>query len=274
VVGRHADVCRILADPGYTVPEVDRSSPPGTLGWLRATASRFSNGPEHDRRRALAVEALRHVSPAGLRAAAFERARAELGKAGAEDREARLDDIPVSALAGALGAQGELVAIPAAVRAVAAGYLSDPTPDERCVADAAVQALIDRFGGEPDEGTASVIALLVQMAVPTATVVSRALEHAANVDGYGSIGALVAETLRFDSPARSTRRVGPNGVVLVLDLAAANRDGTVFRNPDRFEPDRAPGASLAFGHGLRACPGADHAVALACGVVEAALIDR
>jgi cytochrome P450 len=274
VVGRHAEVRRILADPDYTVPEVEGTGPPGTLSWLRATVCRFSNGPDHDRRRALAVDGLRHVSPAGLRATAYQRVRTALREAETERREALLLDVSVAVLAGALGARDEMPALPASVRAVAAGYLWDPTPDERRAADAGVQDLVDRFGGEPSERTANVIALLVQMAIPMATVISRALEHAAEVDDYGSIEALIAETLRFDSPVRATRRVDPTGEVLVLDLAAANRDGSVFGNPDRFQPDRPLDASLAFGGGPRACPGADQAVALACGVVEAALIDR
>jgi cytochrome P450 len=78
----------------------------------------------------------------------------------------------------------------------------------------------------------------------------------------------VEEVLRYDPtvqllPTRTTLSdvsVGdvtiPKGVLLTLALAAANRDPTCFRDPDRFDPDRKDNAHLGFGSGIHFCFGA------------------
>jgi cytochrome P450 len=43
--------------------------------------------------------------------------------------------------------------------------------------------------------------------------------------------------------------------VLLLGLAAANRDPRVFAAPDQFDPDRAEQDVLTFGFGVKFCPG-------------------
>ena len=48
----------------------------------------------------------------------------------------------------------------------------------------------------------------------------------------------------------------PAGGVVLLSVASANRDGTEFTEPDRFDITRPPGRQLAFGHGIHYCPGA------------------
>lgn len=82
------------------------------------------------------------------------------------------------------------------------------------------------------------------------------------------IPAAVDETLRFDPSVPVWRRVAtrpvtlagvelPRGARLFLWLAAANRDASVFPDPDRFDLHR-PNADhhLAFGRGLHYCLGA------------------
>lgn len=82
------------------------------------------------------------------------------------------------------------------------------------------------------------------------------------------IPAAVDETLRFDPSVPVWRRVTtrpvtlagvelPRGARLFLWLAAANRDASVFPDPDRFDLHR-PNADqhLAFGRGLHYCLGA------------------
>jgi cytochrome P450 len=61
------------------------------------------------------------------------------------------------------------------------------------------------------------------------------------------------------------------GDLVVLDIAAANRDPSVFTGPDHFDPDRAAIPHLTFGAGRHRCPGAAHALALAEGMAEVLL---
>jgi pentalenolactone synthase len=46
------------------------------------------------------------------------------------------------------------------------------------------------------------------------------------------------------------------GQMVLLSVAAANRDGRIFPDPDTFKADREPNAHLAFGYGSRYCVGA------------------
>ncbi len=85
--------------------------------------------------------------------------------------------------------------------------------------------------------------------------------------GRDSIPDVIEETLRYDSSVTAWRRIAkedcviggaavPAGAKLMLSLAAANRDPTVFAAPDSFDPSRAnSGAHLSFGKGLHYCLG-------------------
>lgn len=79
---------------------------------------------------------------------------------------------------------------------------------------------------------------------------------------------LLAELLRLDGPAQAVVRVATEpktlggqsiavGEVVVVDVAAANRDPDVFEDPDAFRLDRdgAP-PNLSFGFGAHRCVGA------------------
>ncbi|MFD1814618.1 cytochrome P450 [Rhodococcus gannanensis] len=84
----------------------------------------------------------------------------------------------------------------------------------------------------------------------------------------GLIRAFVEESLRFDSPtkvdfrlARTSTRIGdldvPAGTVVMLGLAAANRDPRKFEDPNEFRLDRRNAHDhVAFGRGLHTCAGA------------------
>lgn len=83
--------------------------------------------------------------------------------------------------------------------------------------------------------------------------------------------AMFEESLRLGSPVRASARVLTADVelggetlrrhdVAVLLYAAGNRDPRVFADPDRFDPDRANGKQLAFGHGAHFCLGASLAL--------------
>jgi cytochrome P450 len=77
----------------------------------------------------------------------------------------------------------------------------------------------------------------------------------------------IDETLRYESPAQRLLRVTtrevevsgvriPQGDAVMTFYGAANRDPTVFPNPDVFYLDRAPQNHVAFGKGIHYCLGA------------------
>lgn len=87
-------------------------------------------------------------------------------------------------------------------------------------------------------------------------------------DDRSLIKPFMEESLRFDSPtkvdfrlARKTTTLGgvdiPAGTIVMLSLAAANRDPRKFENPNEFRVDRKNSHDhIAFGRGLHTCAGA------------------
>ncbi|MGH9060752.1 MAG: cytochrome P450, partial [Acidimicrobiales bacterium] len=78
---------------------------------------------------------------------------------------------------------------------------------------------------------------------------------------------VIEESLRFLSPFSSVARVTTTEVelggatipadrMLMVWVAAANRDARHFTDPDAFDPARAETKHLAFGHGIHTCIGA------------------
>jgi hypothetical protein len=124
---------------------------------------------------------------------------------------------------------GPPVEVLADVDLVAASY--QPHSPLAPGADEAVSRLIEACGGTPDEDTAARIGLLVQACAATAALVRAAGERGG--DGEDSVRVV----LRDDPPVRFTRRGGA-----LVDLASAG---------------------LPFGAGPHACPGQEHAIALA-----------
>jgi cytochrome P450 len=77
---------------------------------------------------------------------------------------------------------------------------------------------------------------------------------------------MVEEVLRFESPVQMTARIAQHdldvagaevaeGEAVLVVLGAANRDATVFDDPDRFTIDRTDLGHVAFGHGPHWCIG-------------------
>lgn len=96
------------------------------------------------------------------------------------------------------------------------------------------------------------------------------------------IGAANDEILRIHAPLianrrRATRPVCLGGETLEagdrvsLIWASANRDETVFGDPDEFRLDRDPALNLLYGAGIHACPGAPLARMELQGIIEALL---
>jgi cytochrome P450 len=83
----------------------------------------------------------------------------------------------------------------------------------------------------------------------------------------GRAPAIVEETLRYDPPVQLVGRVAaadmtiggvdmPAGDIMMLLLAAAQRDPAEFDRPDTFDPDRGTLRHLGFGRGVHYCLGA------------------
>jgi cytochrome P450 len=266
VFTRHADVRTALADP-HLVPSPARSGPVGSMAWLRDTVARFSTGDTHARRRALLEADLARLDPSALRQAAGS------GPAG----EARV--IVVRTLAESLGLS-DPDAIAAAITVVAGAYFGEDSAD----ADAAVAWLLPRvLAVDPvdPEAAASRIGLLVQACDATGSLVDHARRAADDCPVAPSTEALLAETLRYDPPVRTMHRIAVRhtrvaGVAIAeadlvtLDIAAANQDPDVYENPSTFDPERSGPPPLTFGSEPRICPGRNHALALAAGILDRA----
>ena len=100
----------------------------------------------------------------------------------------------------------------------------------------------------------------------------------------GRAPAIVEETLRYDPPVQFVGRIAaddmaiaglevPAGDVMMLLLAAAQRDPAEFDRPDTFDPDRGSLRHLGFGRGAHYCLGAPLA-RLEAGVALSALTAR
>jgi cytochrome P450 len=287
VVTRHDDVCTVLCDPRYGVPAVPGGASVGTIAWLRATVSRFSNGEQHAHRRAVVARELRELPPAALRAEAERRAHAVIDDAvgsGRIDVMASLARrVPMAVLAARLGIADAERAAAAVIVTSAAYFPGAPEPAERA-ADESTAELVRLLGQGDEEVIASKIAVMVQGCDATAGLIGKAvcaaLPPALGASRDWPTGDILAEVVRLDPPARVMGRVSqaaaeldgcpvPAGSRLVLRLDSANRDSAVHACPEDFDPGRSDSASLSFGHGIRPCPGADHALMLAAGVVQA-----
>jgi cytochrome P450 len=92
-------------------------------------------------------------------------------------------------------------------------------------------------------------------------------EGAAVRADLGLLPAAIEETLRHEPPVTLIARIStapievrdhtiPSGAVVQLGVISANRDPSVFPDPDRFSVARDPRGTLSFGHGPHGCLGA------------------
>jgi len=88
-----------------------------------------------------------------------------------------------------------------------------------------------------------------------------------NADPFGIADTAVDEFLRFDAPLHLFERTATNdteiGGVQVLEgqkiaalLGSANRDESVFNDPDKLDLTRSPNPHIGFGAGIHFCIGA------------------
>jgi cytochrome P450 len=98
------------------------------------------------------------------------------------------------------------------------------------------------------------------------------------------VPSAVEEVLRYKSPVQSMFRVAAvdvevgerkirAGQTVLSWIGSANRDESVFAEPDEFNIDRKPNPHIAFGHGIHMCLGASLA-RLEARVALTALIER
>jgi cytochrome P450 len=126
-----------------------------------------------------------------------------------------------------------------------------------------------------DELTASTFLLLIAGNETTTRLISNltlALDRHPDqrellVEDPSRIPAAVEEALRFDPPVQAMNRVAvtdtevagtaiPEGSVVTMYMAAANRDPRQFAEPDRFDVGRTDPAHVSFGYGIHFCLGA------------------
>jgi cytochrome P450 len=257
-VTRRSDVERVLADPRFEVPGALAGDQ--GLAWLRSTASRFVNGPEHARRRALLEAELARLDPGALRREARQRTGAVLDAASGQV-EAMADvarPVPLVTLGSALGiGDGRLEGAVADAIVVGRAYLPGAADEGVDAAVDRLRRLLDRGGSE---ASAAAVAVLAQACEATAALVGNAVVLAAERPQLrGDVDALLQEVLLWAAPVRLMRRVSQRGEPVTLDLETAVRES---------RPGDPP---LTFGSGLRPCPGEAQALALASGVLDALL---
>ncbi len=127
-----------------------------------------------------------------------------------------------------------------------------------------------------DEMLSMLVLLLVAGNETTTTLIGNAVQElAAHPEAQRRVRAepellprAIEEVLRFASPVqfaprRATRAMDLHGVaireedVLLCWLGSANRDETIFPDPERFDVARDPNPHLAFGFGIHYCVGAN-----------------
>ena len=260
-----ADVARILADPRFLVPEADAAAA-SSFERFRARVSRFANGAVHDERRARLEGILATLEPRALAEGAATRTRRILDEDGGAAPEVGADTIvrhvPVATLADELGFRDPDLA-PALVARVAHRYaMGQAVPASDAAADdSATERLLAASGATGDDADL-LVQLLVQAYAATGALVTGALRRLAASDDADADATttheLLRTTLRDDSPVPSTRRVAPDGTLIVLRL-----DGPDGEAGPAHEP-----RTLAFGDGPRACPAPHHALAIAAAIVD------
>ncbi|HSS51800.1 MAG TPA: cytochrome P450 [Thermoanaerobaculia bacterium] len=143
-----------------------------------------------------------------------------------------------------------------------------------------------QFGrDDPDAVAANAAGFLFQAYEATAGLIGNTLLALASHPESGAgddLRSVVQEVQRYDPSVQNTRRflarsgvvagqeMQEGDVILVL-LAAANRDPAANPQPDRFDPSRQHRRLFTFGAGPHACPGEALATTIATAGVEALL---
>jgi cytochrome P450 len=272
VVNDLADVHAVLADDRFIVRPAEAGAPAGTVAWLRASVSRFANGPEHDRRRALVVAELDRLDPGALRAAARDRARSALADGAAPSAEATgglARRVPAMVLAERFGAP-DPGQVATAVDAVAAAYFPGAAEPVERAADAATKSLLDLLAGPglDEDLVVARITVLVQGYDATANLLAAALSLLPELPADVTTDTLLAETAYRRPPVPALRRVA-QAPARLGDRSIGAGDSLVCEVAAAGAADGPAAAALTFGYGIRPCPGPAQALALAAGIIDA-----
>jgi len=146
--------------------------------------------------------------------------------------------------------------------------------------DALVSALIDARDGDEQLTEQELLSTIFQLVIAghdtTSSLIGNGvvalLTHPEQLARLRADPALMAnaveELIRYDAPvphstfryAREPIELGgvtiPAGAQILVNLAAANRDGEHYARPDALDVDRSDGRHLGFGHGIHFCLGA------------------
>ena len=177
-----------------------------------------------------------------------------------------------------------------------AGYLAEQTALQRAAGEDTLLTAIARarVDGQPlgrDERTGMLLLLVLAGHEITVTSIGTLLYHLATVDGLRErliaepelIPAMIDECLRLESPDVVISRVARKdtelagrpiaaGDRLVLVLSSANRDPTVFAEPEEFRCPRPDNPHLSFGYGIHRCIG-EHLARLEMRVVVEEMLE-
>jgi cytochrome P450 len=125
-----------------------------------------------------------------------------------------------------------------------------------------VVRLASIFFAAGQETTARLITAGMRILAEQPALVRELRSDPAGIPGF------VEECVRLEGPIKSTFRLAlvdtqirgvdvPAGSIVMGSIGAANRDPSVFEDPDRFDARRSNARrNLAFGHGEHFCPGA------------------
>ena len=146
--------------------------------------------------------------------------------------------------------------------------------------DALVSALISARDGEDRLSEQELMSTIFQLIIAghdtTSSLIGNAvvalLLHPEQLERLHAdpslLPAAVEEIIRYDAPVpHSTFRYAPDdlelggvvipaGAQIIVNLAAANRDGSHYANADEFDIARTNGRHIGFGHGMHFCLGA------------------
>jgi cytochrome P450 len=267
VVAGARDVAAALASPALSVAPAagqDPASLRGPAACLVASMARFSDGPDHRRRRELLTSLLPPV-PRVARTAAV-RTNDYLRRRNAPfDIMPLARQLPAEVLAGALG----LPQSEAARAATLTGMLCDavtpslvPREGTAAIGDGAAEqltALMASRWGQDGERITAAVSILFQARDATAALIGTALL----ADGRSSQGVSAAQrvenVLRHEAPVQCTRRTALTEVQIGDAEIPAGAPVWVFLAT----AERGSGIPATFGSGPHGCPGAAHATAIA-----------